>query len=332
MSSPSREGFGVIGVDGLKLEPPPGCWLGIDVAVSAPAAIADWHALETELDERVLAGFGGVSEYGITVRWDKNFLTLLYLTLSRHQNIRFYGGVRFGGTLTLDDAWDLGIHHVAIAAGAGKPTLVDIENNLSRGIRKASDFLMALQLTGAFKKDSLANLQIRLPAVVIGGGLTAIDTATELLAYYIVQIEKSLSRWETLTQTAGQPDPAKEAALLRTFDTEEREILLESSAHGRELAQSERWPKPRTRAGTTTLLDKGGGVSLVYRKNLIDSPAYRLNHEEVEKSLEEGVRYIERMAPKAALLDQYGALRAMTLSGRMSRRHRPVRSGARAAS
>jgi hypothetical protein len=30
------------------------------------------------LDERVLEGFGGVSEYGITVRWDKNFLTLLH--------------------------------------------------------------------------------------------------------------------------------------------------------------------------------------------------------------------------------------------------------------
>ena len=29
----------------------------------------------------VLEGFGGVSEYGITVRWDKNFLTLLHLTL-----------------------------------------------------------------------------------------------------------------------------------------------------------------------------------------------------------------------------------------------------------
>ena len=309
----SREGFGVIGVDGLKLEPLPGVLVGDLRRGLAPAAIADWHALETELDERVLAGFGGVSEYGITVRWDKNFLTLLYLTLSRHQNIRFYGGVRFGGTLTLDDAWDLGIHHVAIAAGAGKPTLVDIENNLSRGIRKASDFLMALQLTGAFKKDSLANLQIRLPAVVIGGGLTAIDTATELLAYYIVQIEKSLSRWETLTQTAGQPDPAKEAALLRTFDTEEREILLEQLAHGRELRAERALAKSQGREpGLTTLLDKWGGVSLVYRKNLIDSPAYRLNHEEVEKSLEEGVRYIERMAPKAALLDQYGALRAMT--------------------
>ena len=36
-----------------------------------------------QLDERVLEGFGGVSEYGITVRWDKNFLTLLHLTLAR---------------------------------------------------------------------------------------------------------------------------------------------------------------------------------------------------------------------------------------------------------
>ena len=40
-------------------------------------------------------------------------------------------------------------------------------------MRAASDFLLALQLTGAAKRDSLANLQIRLPVVVIGGGLSA---------------------------------------------------------------------------------------------------------------------------------------------------------------
>ena len=57
---------------------------------------------------------------------------------------------------------------------------------------------MALQLTGAAKVDSVANLQIRLPVVVIGGGLTAIDTATESLAYYLVQVEKFLSRYEQL--------------------------------------------------------------------------------------------------------------------------------------
>ena len=114
-----------------------------------------------------------------------------------------YGGVRFGGTLPIEDAWALGFDHVAIAAGAGRPTIIDMKNNLIRGIRKASDFLMALQLTGAFKRDALPNLQVRLPAVVIGGGLTAIDTATELLAYYPLQVEKTLERYETLVARAA---------------------------------------------------------------------------------------------------------------------------------
>ena len=71
----------------------------------------------------MLAGFGGVSEYGITVRWDKNFLTVIYLDAGAPaRRFRIYGGVRFGGTLTIDDAWELGFDHVAIAAGAGKPT------------------------------------------------------------------------------------------------------------------------------------------------------------------------------------------------------------------
>jgi hypothetical protein len=65
-------------------------------------------------------------------------------------------------------------------------------------MRQAADFLMALQLTGAAKNASLANLQVRLPAVVIGGGLTGIDTATEVQAYYIKQVEKTLLRYEQL--------------------------------------------------------------------------------------------------------------------------------------
>jgi len=34
----------------------------------------------------------------------------------------------------------MGFDHVAIAAGAGRPTIIDMKNNLIRGIRKASDF------------------------------------------------------------------------------------------------------------------------------------------------------------------------------------------------
>src|SRR5712664_4563485 len=175
-----NEGFGVVGIDGLKIEPLPTELTGTDA--EPPRPIRDWSEIYRELDERVLEGFGGVSEYGITVRWDKNFLTLLHVTLARRRGLRMYGGVRFGGTMPIEEAWSHGFDHVAIAAGAGRPTIIDMKNNLIRGIRKASDFLMALQLTGAFKRDALPSLQARVPAIVIGGGLTAIDTATELMA------------------------------------------------------------------------------------------------------------------------------------------------------
>src|SRR5580700_10530405 len=212
------EGFGVVAVDGLKIEPIDPQLLG-DAGVP-PLAIRDSSVLFGELQERKLLGFGGVSEYGITVRWDKNFLTVVQLTLARNRHIRMYGGVRFGGTITLEDAWEMGFDHVAIAAGAGRPTIIDMKNNLSRGIRKASDFLMALQLTGAYKHSSIANLQVSLPAVVIGGGLTAIDTATELLAYYQVQVEKELERHDLLV-ASGQ----SEADVRRLFDDEEWVVL-----------------------------------------------------------------------------------------------------------
>ena len=91
----------------------------------------------------------------------------------------------------------MGFDHVALCLGAGKPTVVPMTNGLAKGVRQASDFLMALQLTGAAKSDSLANLTVRLPIVVIGGGLTAIDTATEALAYYPLQVEKFLGTLRT---------------------------------------------------------------------------------------------------------------------------------------
>src|SRR6187397_2062667 len=170
-----NEGFGVVAIDGLKIEPLPAALTG--KGGRPPMPLRQWSDIYSVFDRRVLEGFGGVSEYGITVRWDKNFLTLIHLTLARRDRLRIYGGVRFGGTMPVEDAWAHGFDHIAIAAGAGKPTVIDMKHNLVRGVRKASDFLMALQLTGAAKRDSLASLQVRLPAIVIGGGLTAIDTA-----------------------------------------------------------------------------------------------------------------------------------------------------------
>src|SRR2546430_16739342 len=163
--------------------------------------IQEIKQLREDLDRRVMAGFGGVAEYGITVRWDKNFLKIIRLLLERRRQFAMFGGVRFGGTLSVEDAFAGGFDHVALCAGAGRPTGLEIPNGFARGVRAASDFLMALQLAGAAKREAIANLQIRLPVVVVGGGLTAIDTATESLAYYAVQVEKFLAR-------SGQPRAA----------------------------------------------------------------------------------------------------------------------------
>lgn len=308
-----NEGFGVVGIDGLKIEPLPSEWIGSELPTSTndqrpacPKPIKDISEITEQLDERILSGFGGVSEYGITVRWDKNFLTMVQLMLTRRKQFRAYGGIRFGGTVTIEDAWDFGFDHIAIATGAGRPTIVPMKNNLIRGIRQASDFLMALQLTGAFKKDTLSNLQVRLPAVVIGGGLTGIDTATEIFAYYPVQCEKMLVKYEQVVEEFG------EEAVVEKFDEEEIRILQEFLEHGREIrAERSRAAALGEEPNFVPLVQSWGGVSLVYRKRLQDSPAYRLNHEEVQKALEEGIDFVECMTPTEAVPDEHGAIKAI---------------------
>jgi len=326
----ANEGFGVVAVDGLKIEP-----LGVALEAGVtpyflpvaretpaessardatgkkegvtPTPIRDARVLWDDLDDRILAGFGGVSEYGITVRWDKNFLKVIRIALERKSNFRMYGGVRFGGTLTIEEAFDeLGFDHIAIAAGAGTPTLVRMKNNLVRGMRQASDFLMALQLTGAYKKNSLANLQVRLPAIVVGGGLTAIDTATELFAYYPVQVEKILARYEALTNDLGVD------RVRAGYDAEELSILDEFLTHGRAVrAERERAAVAGEEPNFLPLVRGWGGVTIAYRKSINDSPAYRLNFEEINKAFEEGIAYADMLSPVEAVADEFGHVKAL---------------------
>ena len=315
-----NEGFAVAGIDGLKLEPLPVELTGD--ANTLPTPVLDFKDLYEDLDKRILAGFGGVAEYGITVRWDKNFLKVIYLTLQRRAAFRSYGGVRFGGTLTIDDAWELGFDHICIASGAGQPTIIDLKNNLMRGIRKASDFLMALQLTGAAKASSMANLQVRLPAGVIGGGLTAIDTATELMAYYPVQVEKILHRYETLVNVYG------EQAVRARYDKEEIIILDEFLAHGKVInAERARAEAEGEAPNFQPLVEAWGGVTLFYRKGMKDAPAYRQNHEEISEALEEGIALAEGMSPLGAEPDEYGHLASVDFEKLVLDGERWVNSG-----
>jgi NADPH-dependent glutamate synthase beta subunit-like oxidoreductase/NAD(P)H-flavin reductase len=307
-----NDGHTVVGIDGLKIEPLPEAQSGVamDGTRVGFQAVKDVAALRENLGERAMAGFGGVAEYGITVRWDKNYLKMVRLLLERRAEFSMFGGVRFGGTVTVESAFAMGFDHIALCAGAGKPTVLDLPNGLARGVRAASDFLMALQLTGAAKKESIANLQIRLPVVVIGGGLTAIDTATESLAYYPLQVEKFLARHEALVAERG------EAAVEGNWTPEEREIADEFIAHAKAIrAEREAAAREGREPAIAKLVNGWGGVALVYRRRLIDSPSYTLNHEEVLKALEEDIRFVEGLSPVAVEVDDVGQAKALKVAG-----------------
>jgi NADPH-dependent glutamate synthase beta subunit-like oxidoreductase/NAD(P)H-flavin reductase len=306
-----NDGHTVVGIDGLKIEPLPAELSGRNTGGKRVPfqPVCDVRMLYEALDERIMAGFGGVAEYGITVRWDKNFLKLVRLILERRDAFAMFGGVRFGGTVTADEAFGMGFDHVALAIGAGRPTVLDMPNGLARGVRTASDFLMALQLTGAAKADSIANMQLRLPVVVVGGGLTAIDTATESLAYYPLQIEKLLTRYEALAREHG------EAAARIAWNDEERAIADEFLAHARAIRAERTRAADEGRAPRVLeLLRAWGGVTIVYRRRLIDSPSYTLNHEEIHKALEEGIVFAEGLTPLGVEVDGHGHAKALKVS------------------
>jgi NAD(P)H-flavin reductase len=145
--------------------------------------------------------------------------------------------------------------------------------------------------------------------VVIGGGLTAIDTATEALAYYPLQVEKFLSRYETLVEERG------EAAIRAGWTTQEADTATEFLEHARAIrAERAQAARDGRKPQLAELLRQWGGATIVYRRRMIDSPSYTLNHEEVAKALEEGIGFSERLTPEEVLLDRFGSARALRLS------------------
>lgn len=283
-----NSGITVVGIDGTKIEALPHALENMNFT-----PIRNIKEFFINLEERTPQGFGGVMEYGITVRWQKNYLTIIRLLLERRTNFRMFGGIRFGSQVTFSNVQELGFDHVALALGAGRPNIPDLQNNFAKGVRTASDFLMALQLTGAGHHSSLTNLQLRLPVVIIGSGLTAIDTATESLAYYCVQVEKFARYFELLGP-----------GIFDTLNEEEIEIIQEFIKHGQEIRSIKNSTKAELRPDylskrIAALLRSWGGATILYRKKLQHSPAYRINHEEMSKGFEQGIRFIESSIPVA---------------------------------
>ena len=178
--------------------------------------------------------------------------------------------------------------------------MIPLKHSLVRGVRQASDFLMALQLTGASRYDIPANLMLRLPIVVIGGGLTAIDTATEAQAYYAVQVEKFLRTYEEVCKVRKEED------IKKIWNEEEQQMAQEFLEHARLLRTERDKARQEKRAPRiNSWLRRWGGSTIVYRRGFVESPSYRLNPEEVRYAFEEGLGFIENVVPMEVEVDSY---------------------------
>ncbi|CAO5675364.1 MAG: hypothetical protein HEEMFOPI_00221 [Holosporales bacterium] len=288
-----RSGIGVFAIDGLKIEPIPSHFKDISTPIKRI------YPYIQDLDTRIVEGFGGVLEYGITIRWDKNNLFLARLLLERNALYTLKGGIRFQSQITQEQALsDLGFDHIVLCLGSGSPKSLNIQNGFPKGVRFASDFLMSLQLTGAFKEDSVANLTVDMPIVVVGGGLTAVDTATEAQRYYLRQILKIKKHID---------DIKKEGALssfLSTLTKGEADQLNRWQDHADQYIKALKNAKEQEIVfDAKPLLKEWGGATVVYRKGLEDAPCFKLNPEEVKKAFEEGIDFKENTDIQSYNLD-----------------------------
>ena len=126
------------------------------------------------------------------------------------------------------------------------------------------------------------------------------------MAYYPVQMEKVQFRYEALCRENGKENTDA------IMNEEEKKILATFLQHAKEITEERnRAAKKNESPNFIPLIRKWGGVHLYYRKSLNDAPAYRLNHEEIIKALEEGIFIAEKMSPVEAIADEYGAVKEL---------------------
>lgn len=280
-----HEGHNVTAIDGMRILP-------LDFDIHQP--IKNWKDITKNLSIRIPAGFGGVTEYGITHRWDKNNLLLIRLILERASKFSYLGSTRLGSNITIEQVFAHGFDHLVLCLGAGRPKHLSDNGYFAKGIKNAADFLMQLNLGAAHNVGSMSNLQIRMPAAVYGCGLTAVDSAMELVNYYPKMVENFARIFDD--------------NIFSKLNEEEAIIAREYLEHAALFA------KAKSNAEKIAIIKNLGGVTVYYRKDIINSPAYRLNPEEIEQALALGIKFIDNTKIKNVAIDKFGSLEGITLS------------------
>jgi NADPH-dependent glutamate synthase beta subunit-like oxidoreductase len=189
-----REGHFVTGVDSMEISK-------LDERFFKP--IANWKETVGTYKPQ---GFGGVSEYGITDRWDKSNLLLIRMILERFPNFELKDKMKLGEDISLKEAGKNN-DYIALCLGAGQPNLPQVKNADAKGIISAFDFLMERNI-GSSHPDGPIGLgmdpvntdsemlcipapgflgcyaplgEVLAPVIILGAGLTAIDCALEAI-------------------------------------------------------------------------------------------------------------------------------------------------------
>ncbi len=297
-----NDGHTVVAIDGLKIEPLDPALSGITIAGERVpfAPVRDTATLIEPLDDRVMAGFGGVAEYGITVRWDKNFLKMIRLLLERRDRFALYGGVRFGGTLDDDGRVRAGLRPRRAGHGRGQ---ADGARPAERpGQRRAHGVRLPDGAAADRRGEERFDRQhAGAPAGRRGRRRPDRDRHGDRVAGVLPGAGREVPR---ALRGAGRRDSgaaAVEAAWTPRRARDRRRIprARARDPRGARRGRSARAAPPRI----AELLQRWGGVTIAYRRRLIDSPSYTLNHEEIEKALEEGIRFAEGLTPLAIEVD-----------------------------
>jgi len=279
-----RAGCYVVVIDALKIEPIPK-----HLIINPVKHISE---LKKSYEKIKPQGFGGVAEYGITDRWDKSNLLVSRLLLEKRKNFELHGGIKFGSNITYEQTKILGFESIALCCGSGYPQIPVLENISAGNVRTASDFLMSLGAGGANLEKSHTNFLVLLPAVVVGGGLTAVDAATQITKYYPFLAKKLYLKFKN-----------KDLPFLTEAEKKQVEILVE---HGERYYKEDLNAKKENRSPDYLKInDEFGGITILYRKNIKESPSYKINHEELGDALFHGIRILENADLESIEKDQY---------------------------
>ena len=258
-----------------------------------------------------MAGFGGVAEYGITVRWDKNFLKLIRLLLVRRAQFALYGGVRFGGTLDTGACVRARLRPRRAGGGSG-PSHRARASERSRG-RRAYRFRLPDGAAAHRRGERGVACQ---HAASLAGRRDRRGPDGDRYGDRVARVLPGASRKVScaLRGPGGRRIRGRTCAL-RGPPTSRRSPTSSWNTLAR-FARSVRSPsRERRDPDLVGLLDRLGRRDDRLSPRLIDSPSYTLNHEEVEKALEEGVRFAEGLTPIEVELDESGRADALKRVG-----------------